>query len=170
MRATLLRLAHEDHVLLLTLHHIVSDGWSMGVFYREVSVLYQAFSNAEPSSLPALPIQYADFAIWQREWLPGEVLETQLSYWKKQLRDLCSAITYRSAAASGAELSGPRQYIELSKELTQGLKEFSRKEGVTLLHDSYGSVSNPASSVHGPGRHRGGFSHRESQPTSRLKG
>ena len=82
---TLLRLGEDDHVLLLTMHHIVSDGWSMGVLYRELSVLYQAFAKAEPSPLADLPIQYADFAVWQREWLQGEVLESQLSYWKKQL-------------------------------------------------------------------------------------
>ena len=106
VRATLLRLAHEDHVLLLSLHHIVCDGWSMGVFYRELSVLYQAFSNGQPSPLTALPIQYADFGVWQRQWLAGEVLETQLSYWREQLDGCCTAaITDRSAAAGGAELS-----------------------------------------------------------------
>ena len=72
LRATLLRLAPEDHVLLLTMHHIISDGWSMGILYRELSVLYEAFAKGEPSPLPELPIQYADFAVWQREWLQGK--------------------------------------------------------------------------------------------------
>ena len=68
---TLLRLGEDDHVLLLTMHHIVSDGWSMGVLYRELSVLYRAFTSGEPSPLAELPIQYADYAVWQREWLQG---------------------------------------------------------------------------------------------------
>ena len=84
-RSKLLRLGEDDHVLLLTMHHIVSDGWSMGIFSRELSVLYRALVTGESSALPELPIQYADFAVWQREWLQGEVLERQLSYWKKQL-------------------------------------------------------------------------------------
>ena len=85
LRITLLRLGEEEHVLLLTMHHIVSDDWSMGVFNRELSALYEAFSAGEPSPLPELPIQYADFAVWQREWLQGEVLEEQLAYWGGQL-------------------------------------------------------------------------------------
>jgi hypothetical protein len=84
----LLRLRTEQHVLLLTLHHIVADGWSTGILFRELSVLYEAFSTGKPSPLPDLPIQYADFAVWQRQWLQGEVLEAQLSYWKKQLDDM----------------------------------------------------------------------------------
>ena len=84
-RASLLRLAEDDHVLLLTMHHIVSDGWSMGIFTRELTALYEAFSEGKPSPLPELPIQYADFAVWQREWLQGEVLEKQLSYWRERL-------------------------------------------------------------------------------------
>ncbi len=85
VRAGLLRLQAEEHVLVLNMHHIVSDGWSMGVFVRELRALYEAFSQGRPSPLPELPIQYADFAVWQREWLAGDVLERQLSYWKKQL-------------------------------------------------------------------------------------
>ena len=83
--ALLIRLAEEEHILLLTMHHIVSDGWSMGIFTAELTALYKAFCNGEASPLPALPIQYADFAHWQREWLQGEVLENLLSYWRKQL-------------------------------------------------------------------------------------
>src|SRR5207244_11405121 len=84
----LLRLGESEHVVLLTLHHIVSDGWSIGVFVREVAALYPAFAAGEPSPLAELPIQYADFALWQRDWLQGEVLERQLTYWKEQLADL----------------------------------------------------------------------------------
>ena len=87
MRAKLLRVSSDEHVLLLTMHHIVSEGWSLSVLVRELAALYQAFStNAEPA-LPALPVQYADFARWQRDWLAGDVLEAQLAWWKEQGRE-----------------------------------------------------------------------------------
>jgi amino acid adenylation domain-containing protein len=133
-RATLIRLDQDDHVLLLTLHHIVSDGWSTGVLYRELSALYQAFANGEPSPLADLPIQYANFAVWQREWLQGEVLESQLSYWRKQLEGAPVILNLPTDRARPAIQSfrGARQSIELSVELTRELKTLSRKEGVTL--------------------------------------
>ena len=133
-RTALIRLGENDHILLLTLHHIVSDGWSMGVLYRELSALYQAFKNRDPSPLPDLPIQYADFAAWQREWLQGEVLETQLSYWKKQLDGIPAVLNFPTDRPGPARQSyrGARQSIELSAKLSQGLKALSRKEGVTL--------------------------------------
>ena len=84
-RVSLLKLGAEEHVLLLTLHHIISDGWSQGVMLRELSVLYGAFSQGLPSPLTPLPIQYADYALWQRGWLQGEVLEAQVRYWKERL-------------------------------------------------------------------------------------
>ena len=85
LRASLLRLSAREHVLLLTMHHSVSDGWSISVLMREMAVLYHAFSTGQPSPLPDLPIQYIDYAIWQRKWLTGEVLEQQAGYWKRQL-------------------------------------------------------------------------------------
>ncbi len=85
VRATVLRLGENEHVGLLTMHHIVSDGWSTGILIREMAVLYDAFCSGKPPSLPELPVQYADFAHWQQGWLQGEVLETQLTYWKQQL-------------------------------------------------------------------------------------
>ena len=85
LRVNLLRLGDKEHILLLTMHHIVSDGWSIGVLMQEMAALYEAFSKGTIPSLPELPIQYADFAEWQREWLQGEVLEAQVSYWKEQL-------------------------------------------------------------------------------------
>ena len=87
LRAKLLRLALDEHIALLTLHHIVSDGWSMGVLVREVATLYAALVRGETPVLPALPVQYADYAQWQRGWLQGEVLDAQLGYWKQQLAD-----------------------------------------------------------------------------------
>jgi fengycin family lipopeptide synthetase B len=133
-RTALIRLGQSDHVLLLTLHHIVSDGWSMGVLYRELSALYQAFKNREPSPLPDLPIQYADFAAWQREWLQGEVLQSQLSYWKKQLDGAPAVLNFPTDRPRPARQSfkGARQSVELSSAVTQGLKSLSRKRGVTV--------------------------------------
>src|SRR5688500_5957089 len=84
-RAALLRAGEEDHVLLLSMHHVVSDGWSMGVLFRELSSLYEAYREGRESPLRELPVQYADYAVWQREQLAGEVLDRQLSYWKERL-------------------------------------------------------------------------------------
>src|SRR6185312_8496952 len=75
----------QEHMLLLTKHHIISDAWSTAVLFRELPVLYEAFLAGKPSPLPDLPIQYPDFALWQREWLQGEVFEQHLTYWKQQL-------------------------------------------------------------------------------------
>ena len=85
IRTKLLRLKADDHVLLLTIHHIVADGWSLGIFLRELVVLYGAFSSRSPSPLPELPIQFGDYAVWQREWLRGETLEAELAFWKERL-------------------------------------------------------------------------------------
>lgn len=87
VRTRLLRLSDDEHILLLVMHHIISDGWSVEVFLRELTVLYEAFLAGRPSPLPELPIQYVDFAVWQREWLQGEVLDQQLAYWKQQLAE-----------------------------------------------------------------------------------
>ena len=127
-RTALIGLDENDHVLLLTLHHIVSDGWSMSVLYRELSVLYRAFVKGEPSPLADLPIQYADFAAWQRNWLSGEVLETQLSYWRKQLEGAPAALNLPAdrPRRGGQSYRGARQAIDLSLQLTQGLKTLSR--------------------------------------------
>jgi NRPS condensation-like uncharacterized protein len=85
IRGQLLQLAEDEHVLLITQHHIISDGWSLGVVVREVSALYTAFSQSQPDPLPALALQYADYAVWQRVWLQDEGLEQQLGFWKEQL-------------------------------------------------------------------------------------
>ena len=134
-RAGLIRLGDEDHILLLTMHHIVSDGWSMGVLQRELSVLYRAFINGQPCPLSDLPIQYGDYAIWQREWLQGEILDRQLRYWKQQLEGIPAVLILPTDHPRPAVQSfrGRTQSIELSKGLTEGLKELSRKEGVTLF-------------------------------------
>jgi len=88
LRATLVRLEEGEHTLLLVMHHIAADGWSLGVLYRELATLYGAFAEGRTATLPELPIQYSDYAVWQRQWLQGEVLERQLAYWRQQLADL----------------------------------------------------------------------------------
>jgi amino acid adenylation domain-containing protein len=134
VRARLLRLSEQEHMLLLTMHHIVSDGWSMGVLVREVAALYEAMCEGRPSPLHELRIQYGDYAVWQRRWLSGDVLERQLSYWREQLagappvldlptdRPRPQVQTFRGAALP----------FKLSKELTEKLRALSRHEGVTL--------------------------------------
>ncbi len=134
LRLTMLQLAESEHVLLLTLHHIVSDGWSMSVLMRELTVLYDAFSREEPSPLPQLPVQYADYAVWQREWLQGEVLEQQMKYWREQLQGAPPVLELptdhpRPAAPS---LRGRMLKRRMSDELLQQLEDVSRREGLTL--------------------------------------
>ncbi len=135
LRVILLCLGADDHVLVLTMHHIVSDGWSRGVFYRELSLLYQAYSQGTPSPLSELAIQYADFAVWQRQWLRGEVLENQLSYWKKQLAGAPAILNLPTDRPRPTMQShrGENQSIELSQELTDGLNALSARQGVTLF-------------------------------------
>ena len=134
LRLRLFRIDAEDHVLLLTMHHIVTDAWSMSVFMRELSVLYNAYSAGGESPLPELPIQYADYAVWQREWLQGEVLESQLQYWRKQLSDCPPELelpTDHPRLIQGSR--GERVQFSLSPQLTKRLKELSRQEDATLF-------------------------------------
>jgi amino acid adenylation domain-containing protein/non-ribosomal peptide synthase protein (TIGR01720 family) len=135
VRATLLVLSETEHILLVCMHHIVSDGWSMGVFLQELAALYNAYSQGKPSPLAPLPIQYADFALWQRQWLQGGVLQSQLSYWQQQLKDapaLLSLPTDRPRPAVQTFV-GAHQEFALSQKLTQGLIQLSQKQGVTLF-------------------------------------
>jgi Condensation domain len=132
LRATLLRLGHDDHVLILTTHHIVSDAWSMGILMRELWMLYEAHINEQPSPFQDLPFQYADYAVWQREWLRGEVLESQVSYWRKQL-DGISMLNLPTDRPRPKKQSfrGAREPIRLSESLTASVNELSIREGVT---------------------------------------
>ncbi|OKH59454.1 hypothetical protein NIES2130_09045 [Scytonema sp. HK-05] len=135
IRATLVVLSQTEHILLVCMHHIVSDGWSMGVFIQELAALYKAYSQGEPSPLAPLPIQYADFALWQREWLQGDVLQTQLSYWQQQLKDapaLLSLPTDRPRPAVQT-FAGATQEFKLSVELTNRLTKLSQERGCTLF-------------------------------------
>jgi amino acid adenylation domain-containing protein len=135
LRVQLLRLSEEEHVLLVTMHHIVSDGWSMGVLVKEVVALYSAFSRGESAPLEELPVQYADYAVWQREWLRGEVLERQLSYWRKQLSGAPAVLEVPTDRPRPAMQSfrGSFEPLTAPAEVTTQLKELSRREGVTLF-------------------------------------
>jgi len=135
LRTTVLRLDEEEHVLLVTMHHIISDGWSMGILTREAVALYEAFANGKPSPLSELPIQYADFAAWQREWLRGEVLDAQLAYWKQQL-DGAPAVLELSTDRLRPPVQtyrGATQTFILPEGLTAALQALSREEGSTLF-------------------------------------
>jgi hypothetical protein len=133
-KARLLRLDDSEHWLLLTLHHIVTDGWSWGVIRREISALYEAFREQQPSPLPELPVQYADYAVWQREGLQGKALEAQLAYWKHALAGVpvLELPTDRPRPAV-ASYRGARVVFEIDEALTRRLKELCRGEGATLF-------------------------------------
>ena len=135
VRSRLLRLGGEDHVLLLTLHHGVSDGWSTSIVCRETARLYHALRSGTVPDLPALPVQYADFACWQRQWLSGEILETQLAYWKTRLAGAPPYVDLPADRPRPAVRSfrGARRSFELSPTLSRALRTLSRKEGATLF-------------------------------------
>src|SRR5829696_4389752 len=141
LRATLIRMEETEHVVLLTLHHVVSDGWSMGLLTREVAALYSAYVAGERARLPELPVQYADFATWQREWLQGEVLAQQVGYWREQLAGAPAVLELPLDHARPAVQShrGARQSFTLPDELKRGLEELSRREGVTLFMSLLGA-------------------------------
>ncbi len=134
-RAELIELETEEHVLLLVMHHIVTDGWSMSVLVRELSVLYEAYSHELPSPLPELPVQYADFAAWQREWLQGDVLDQQVSYWRKQLAGAPAVLELPTDKPRPAiqTYRGWRQSFVLPPELMTALKELGHENGATLF-------------------------------------
>ncbi len=122
------------YVLLVTMHHSISDGLSMGIFFHELISLYQALKKGEASPLPPLPIQYTDYAHWQRQWLQGEVLEEQLSYWRKQLQDLPSLLTLPTDRPRPHQQTfcGSSESISLPKSLSNQLQALSKTQGVTL--------------------------------------
>ena len=135
LRATLLRLGAQEHLLLLEMHHIASDRWSTSILLRELSALYIAFLRGEPSPLSDLPIQYADFAVWQRDWLQGTVLETQLAYWKAHLEGASPVLALPTdrPRPSVPTYRGGQVSFRLPKPLTSTLKALSERQGVTLF-------------------------------------
>ncbi|MHC5758897.1 amino acid adenylation domain-containing protein [Nostoc sp.] len=134
-KAKLLQLSEQKNVLLINMHHIISDGWSMGVFKREWEQAFAAFAAGYAPNLPPLPIQYSDYAAWQRSWLQGEILETQENYWKRQLGDAPRFLDLPTDHPRPAQQSyqGGREEYRLSHELTQKLKAISQQHGVSLF-------------------------------------
>ena len=135
LRMKLLKLDDAEHILLMTVHHIVSDGWSFSVLWHETTTLYTVFSRGQSSPLPELPIQYADFAMWQREWLSGEVLEEQLGYWRKKLS---GALPVLELPADRLRLPiqsyhGASEGLALPATLSRKLQSFNEDDGVTLF-------------------------------------
>ncbi len=135
LRVTLLKLSTLEHIVLFTTHHIISDAWSTGILVQELATLYQAFLAGEPSPLPELPIQYADFAVWQREWLQGDRLNNQLNYWKQQLGSNAPILNLPTDYRRPNKLTyqGATESFVLSESLTNALKTLSQTEGVTLF-------------------------------------
>src|SRR6185503_11291970 len=135
LRVKLLRLGEQEHVILLTMHHIVSDAWSLGIFVRELAALYQAFNSSAPSPLAELSIQYSDFALWQREWLQGEVLERELAYWRKQLGGELPVLELPTDHPRPAIQSYQGAYlpIRIPTEVAQALRELAQQPQCTLF-------------------------------------
>jgi amino acid adenylation domain-containing protein len=134
-RGKLIRLGEEEHVFFWTMHHLISDGWSKRVFLSELSTFYRAFYNGMTPSIPEMPIQYADYAIWQRKCLQGEVLQRHLDYWKRQLGGELPVLQLPTDRPRPAVQSyrGAKEPIQLSQQRLNGLKEVSQEEDVTLF-------------------------------------
>jgi amino acid adenylation domain-containing protein len=135
IRITLVVLSETEHLLLVCMHHIISDGWSIEVFIHELTSLYNAYTQNHPANLAPLPIQYADFAVWQKQWLQGDVLQSQLNYWQNQLANAPSLLSLPTDHPRPAVQSfvGTQQEFSLSPKLSQALTELSRQQGVTLF-------------------------------------
>ncbi|HEX6292477.1 MAG TPA: amino acid adenylation domain-containing protein [Herpetosiphonaceae bacterium] len=134
LRALLLRIQNEEHVLVLTMHHIVADGWSMKIFIQELATLYQAFSAGHSPALADLPIQYADYAVWQREWMQGEVLAAQLAYWKDQLANLPTLDVLTDHPRPPVQtFRGGRLMFALPKAPSAELTALAQAQGVTMF-------------------------------------
>ncbi|HEU4557490.1 MAG TPA: amino acid adenylation domain-containing protein [Longimicrobium sp.] len=135
LRAVLVRLSGDEHVLVLNLHHVAGDGWSIGVLFRELAALYEAFAAGRPSPLPMPVVQYADYAVWQREWLREEVLEDQLAYWRNRLAGAPAVLELPTDRARPAVQTYRGEVIpfEVPAELTSRLREAARREGGTLF-------------------------------------
>ncbi|HEV2246785.1 MAG TPA: amino acid adenylation domain-containing protein [Terriglobia bacterium] len=135
LRATIVHLSAREHRLLVTTHHILADEWSMEVFHQEIRRLYDAFSSGRPSALPQLPIQYADFACWQREWMTGKLLDSQTSYWKKELAGAPSILELPTDKPRPASQSfrGATEFFQLPGKLLEQLKALGREQQATLF-------------------------------------
>jgi hypothetical protein len=135
LRASLLRLSDDDHILLLTMHHIICDGWSLSVLFRDLSAFYIAHLRNEPPSVPALPVQYSDYVRWQHQWLDEELLQLQLKYWEKRLRGAPPGVEFPTPRPRPSVQGnrGVTQHLVLSEPLSEAVKALSRRENVTLF-------------------------------------
>ena len=135
LRAVLLQLSGQEHVLLVTVHHIVADGWSIGILIREMALLYEAFITGKDSPLPCLPIQYADYTFWQQEFLSGEILQDQLAYWEQKLQEPLPVLELPAdhPRPTSSSVRGARLPFTFPESLYESLKELSRREGATLF-------------------------------------
>ncbi|HEX7721554.1 MAG TPA: amino acid adenylation domain-containing protein [Pyrinomonadaceae bacterium] len=138
VRSVIVRIAEDEHILLVTMHHIVTDGWSVGIFHRELSALYDAYVSGGSSPFSALPIQYPDYAFWQREWFEGDLHESQLAYWKKQFATMPPALELpadhqRPNVQAYRAFRGAQQTIVLPAALARRLRVLCQKENVTLF-------------------------------------
>ncbi|WP_392535259.1 amino acid adenylation domain-containing protein [Nostoc sp. C117] len=135
VRATLVQVSEQEHIFLFNMHHTVSDGWSIGVFVQELATLYAAFTKGLPSPLPELPIQYGDFAIWQRDRLQGELLRTQLNYWKQQLGGELPILRLPTdrPRPNVTTFVGKKHYFKFPKKLTEALNKFTKQEEASLF-------------------------------------
>lgn len=135
LRISLLQLGNEEYTALVTMHHIIADAWAVGVLVRELATLYEAFSNGDPSPLPSLPIQYADYSIWQRQWLQGQNLQNQVTFWKKQLDGALEPLNLPTDFPRLEQFTfGTRlQTLRLPEALSAAVRDASRTENVTLF-------------------------------------
>ena len=134
LRVYLLKLNHNKHIFV-TIHHLIADAWSIGILFNELSAFYDLYSGGQSSPPPKLPVQYADFAVWQREILQDDILDYQISYWKKQLKNYLAVVEIPIDRPRPAQQSfrGARQSIVFPENLTAAIKQLSRRESVTLF-------------------------------------
>ena len=146
LRALLVKLEEQDHLVALVLHHIVADAWSIGVFMGELAILYNSFVRERPSPLPELPIQFADYAYWQRNWLQGEVLDAQLVYWKEQLSGAppSARSADRPAPTGIAKLKWGHAYHPYFRRSHTATQRTQSGGGCYPLHDLAGRLPTPA--------------------------
>ena len=165
LHVMLLRLAPAEHVLLFVMHHIISDGWSIGVLHRELAVLYDAFVTGNTSPLPELSIQYADFAVWQRSWLEQTALKKQLLYWQQQLANLgvlqLPADFSRPAVQS---FRGAVETLQLPTEFETGANETEPAAWSHLIHDAASYLQSLTASLHRADGYSGRIADCQSQP------
>ncbi|HRP55249.1 amino acid adenylation domain-containing protein [Agriterribacter sp.] len=134
LRTTLIKCGTEDFIFLLSMHHIISDGWSRFIFFRELTTLYELFSQGKPSTLPELPVQYADFAVWQRDYLKGEVLNMHIDYWKKRLKGMQALnLPLDKSRPALQSFAGNYQLLELSPDLSESIRKLGLRENITLF-------------------------------------